>query len=202
MHARLNEFVCLYCKSDGDLDMFCIVSDPDRGWMCLENDRVTCSHRRVCGEHTLKEKGPQTMELLLADFRRIKRLPSATVLGSNGSTCFGGWVEGKKVFRVTSLKDKFNDVGLPTHKCLLDYIRDLKHSSETQAIQHKLTIRDDPKVHSHEKDVSNIEYHVGVNRTQDAIFRANVTSDLLIAGYTVADLPRTVEERLNFSEPT
>ena len=105
--------------------------------MCLENSHLTCSHRRVCGEHALKEKGLQTMELLLADFRRIKRLPSATmadVLGSDGITSFGGWVKEKKVFHVTSLKEKFNDIGLLTHECLLDYIRDLKHSSKTQAI--------------------------------------------------------------------
>ena len=51
-------------------------------------------------------------------------------------------------------------------------------------------------MHSCEKDGSNIEYHVGLNRTQDAIFRVNVTSDLLTVGYTVSDLPHTVEKKV------
>ena len=90
-----------------------------------------------------------------------------------------------------SLRDEVSEDGSIFHRLhLYDYSRHVFHTEESLTVVTGSKVKFDPNVMEKTTNTNNIEYVLGHNKARDDACILKLASDLLLRGYSYADLPK------------
>jgi len=145
------ENFCLSCEpSSGEHDLLSFVSGKEVCCdMCVRNGHETCANLRVNDELELQRQGEVLLSLLRDDFSRREGVVNATykdLIPDEEVECFASYDDdAARLNEQVNLIECMSDDGMTlTRDHLLDYVRNILHSEETQAIILESSIKYDP----------------------------------------------------------